>query len=156
MCFFDDCDVLIRSDLEAVLTAILDALFSPKDSEPESCSHQRSIDMFLNAATFSKKVEGCAESSMSLEDFRSWCGHLPSVRKFLGSLLMTPDPGRLGRQVPRLLHSESIDTNYLVLRREYAWHIGGSLSQHELEEWKLLYHSAINGLSFNTFLGSIS
>ncbi|GKV38844.1 hypothetical protein SLEP1_g46709 [Rubroshorea leprosula] len=43
----------------------------------------------------------------------------------------------------------------LLLRKEYAWHIGGALSKQELEEWKLLYHSALNGLSFNTFLGSI-
>lgn len=64
--------------------------------------------------------------------------------------------GRPGCQVPRLLHLENIDSSILLLRKEYAWHIGGALSQQELEEWKLLYHSALNGLSFNTFLGSIS
>ncbi|EXC01946.1 hypothetical protein L484_018860 [Morus notabilis] len=44
----------------------------------------------------------------------------------------------------------------MLLRKEFAWHIGGALAQHELEEWKLLYHSSFNGLSFNTFLGNIS
>lgn len=64
--------------------------------------------------------------------------------------------GRLGSQVPYLQHWESVDPNMVLLRKEYAWHIGGALSQQELEEWKLLYHSAYNGLSFNTFLGNIS
>lgn len=53
------------------------------------------MDIFLNAATFSKIVDGSAEESMSFEDFRNWCTLLPSVRKFLGSLLMPPDPGFL-------------------------------------------------------------
>lgn len=64
--------------------------------------------------------------------------------------------GRPGSQVPRLLHWESVDSNTMLLRKEFAWHIGGALPQHELEEWKLLYHSSFNGLSFNTFLGNIS
>lgn len=64
--------------------------------------------------------------------------------------------GRPGSQVPNLLHLESIDSNMVLLRKEYAWHIGGALSQQELEEWKLLYHSSSNGLSFNTFLGNLS
>ncbi|OVA06450.1 EF-hand domain [Macleaya cordata] len=148
--------ILERSDLEAVLTAMLDAVFSPNDAGPVLSSHQGIIDIFLNGATFSNKVEGCAKNSMSFEDFKSWCRLLPSVRKFLGSLLMPPDPGRPGFQVPHLLHPENMDTDLIILRREYAWHIGGALSQHEAEEWKLLYHSAVNGLSFNTFMGNIS
>lgn len=64
--------------------------------------------------------------------------------------------GRPGSQVPRLLHLESVDSNMMLLRKEFAWHIGGALSQHELEEWKLLYHSSFNGSSFNTFLGNLS
>lgn len=44
----------------------------------------------------------------------------------------------------------------LLLKEEYAWLIGGALSHQELSEWKLLYHSSLNGLSFNTFLGNIS
>lgn len=62
----------------------------------------------------------------------------------------------LGSQVPNLTHQEDIDSNMLLLKEEYAWHIGGTLSHQESSEWKLLYHSSLNGLSFNTFLGNIS
>ncbi|KAF9591436.1 hypothetical protein IFM89_004134 [Coptis chinensis] len=147
--------ILTRTDVEAVLNAILDAIFCPKDAESGMSSPKGSIDVFLNAGTFSKKLEGFAENSMTFEDYKSWCSFLPSVRKFLGSLLMPPYTGRPCFQVPHLL-SGNIDSNILLLRREYAWHIAGTLSQHQLEEWKLLYHSSVNGLSFNTFLGSIS
>lgn len=64
--------------------------------------------------------------------------------------------GRPGCQVPQLVHSENIHSRTLLLRKEYAWHIGGALSLQELEEWKLLYHSSANGLSFSTFLGHVS
>lgn len=59
-------------------------------------------------------------------------------------------------QVPSLLHSENVNSAMIVLRKEYAWHIGGLLPTHELVEWKLLYHSTVNGLSFTTFMGNIS
>ncbi|KAF5473513.1 hypothetical protein F2P56_010118, partial [Juglans regia] len=148
--------ILGRSDLKSVLSAMFETIFSEKDTELGSSSHKDIADIFLKAATFSKHVDGSAEKSMSFEDFRNWCTLLPSVRKFLGSLLMPPDPGKLGSQVPCLLHQESVDPNTMLLRKEYAWHIGGALSQPELEEWELLYHSAYNGQSFNTFLGNIS
>uniref|UniRef100_A0A2N9INF0 TLDc domain-containing protein n=1 Tax=Fagus sylvatica TaxID=28930 RepID=A0A2N9INF0_FAGSY len=148
--------ILGRSDLESVLIAMFETIFSTKDAELGPSSHKDVVDIFLNAATFSKHVDGCAEKSMSIEDFRNWCTLLPSVKKFLGSLLIPPDAGRPGSQVPCLVHLESVDSNMVLLRKEYAWHIGGALSLQELEEWKLLYHSAYNGLSFNTFLGSIS
>ncbi|KAF5180599.1 Tld domain-containing protein [Thalictrum thalictroides] len=149
-------DILSRSDLKIALDVILETVFPPNDAEPGiSSSHEDIVDVFLNAGTFSKKVEGSAENCMSFEDFKSWCTLLPSVRKFLGSLLMPPDLGRPGSQVPRLVFGNT-DPNFLILRREYAWHIGGLLPQHELEEWNLLYHSSVHGLSFNTFLGNIS
>ncbi|PIA59252.1 hypothetical protein AQUCO_00400263v1 [Aquilegia coerulea] len=149
-------DILSRSDLKIALVAILDTVFPPNDSEPGiSSSHEDIVDVFLNAGTFSKKVEGSAENCMSFEDFKSWCSLLPSVRKFLGSLLMPHDLGRPGYQVPRLVLGNT-DPNFIILRREYAWHIGGLLPQLELEEWNLLYHSSVHGLSFNTFLGNIS
>lgn len=152
----NDDGVLGRSDLESVVIAMLEIIFSMKISERGSNSHQDIVDVLLNAATFSKNGERSSNKSMSFEDFRSWCTLIPSARKFLGGLLTPPDPGRPGCQVPRLLCSENVHSSMLLLRKEYAWHIGGALSPHELEEWKLLYHSAMNGLSFNTFLGSIS
>ena len=63
--------------------------------------------------------------------------------------------GRPGHQVPHLMHPENIDSSMIIAKREYAWLIGGALPQQELEEWNLLYHSAVHGLSFNTFLGNI-
>lgn len=63
--------------------------------------------------------------------------------------------GRPGHQVPQFQHSETLSSEILVMKKEYAWHIGGALSQDEVEEWKLLYNSAANGQSFNTFLGKI-
>ncbi|GLT90054.1 hypothetical protein SLE2022_080060 [Rubroshorea leprosula] len=145
-----------RSDVESVLVTIFDDIFNVKSSEPGSSSQGDMVDIFLNSATFSRGDERCNDKSMSFEDFRKWCTLIPSLRKFLGSLLIPPDSGRPGSQVPKLLHLESIDSSMLLLRKEYAWHIGGALSQQELEEWKLLYHSTLNGLSFNTFLGSIT
>lgn len=139
-----------RSDLEAVLKELFDYVFPNKRSEPGSATHLESIDVFIDAANLSKDDGGCA---MSFEDFKRWCTLLPSVRKFLGSLLRLSDPGS---QVPHLLLPENLDSKMLLLREEYAWHIGGALSHQELGEWRLLYHSAVHGLSFSTFLGKIS
>lgn len=69
---------------------------------------------------------------------------------------ITFNVGRPGSQVPRLLQVENINSNMILLNEVYAWHIGGILPHQELGEWKLLYHSAVNGLSFNTFVGNIS
>ncbi|KAK6944086.1 TLDc domain [Dillenia turbinata] len=148
--------ILSSSDLKAVLMAMLDDIFSVTKSEDGSSSDDYIVDIFFNSATFSIDGGGGSENSMSFEDFRSWIALLPSARKFLGGLLMPPNPGRPGYQVPYLLYPENVDSNSLVLRKEYAWHIGGTLSQQELEAWKLLYHSSYHGLSFNTFLGNIS
>ncbi|WCJ34227.1 TLD-domain containing nucleolar protein [Euphorbia peplus] len=145
-----------RSDVESVIIAILKSVFSLNVNQDEWSSCEDVVNMFVNAATFSKDVEGSAEKSMSFEDFRTWCCLLPSVRKFLGSLLTPPDAGRPGSQIPELICGENFDPKMILLRKEFAWHIGGALPQHELEEWKLLYNSAVSGQSFNTFLGSIS
>jgi len=93
---------------------------------------------------------------MSLSDFRNWCTLLPSLRKSLGNLLMPPDSGRPGFEVPLLHYPENISTDLLLLNKEYAWHIGGGFSQHEVQEWNLLYHSSLHGQSFNTFLGKVT
>ncbi|XP_048320998.1 uncharacterized protein LOC107432270 isoform X2 [Ziziphus jujuba] len=148
--------LLGRTDLESSLAVIFEIIFKPSDCGPKLGSLQDAVGIFLNAAKFSEHGEGNGEATMSFADFRSWCTIVPSVRKFLGSLLMPPDPGRPGSQVPHLLQLESIDSNLMLLRKEYAWHIGGALPQQELEEWKLLYHSSCHGLSFNTFLGNLS
>ncbi|RDX58472.1 TLD domain-containing protein 1 [Mucuna pruriens] len=145
-----------RSDLETVMIAIFNNILCIEGSEDRSSSHQDISNIFLNAAKFSMHDGGGTEGTMSFEDFRSWCSHLPSVKKLLGSLLLPPGSGRPGSQIPKLLTLKAIDSNIILLRKEYAWHIGGALSQQDLEDWKLLYHSSVNGLSFNTFLGNIS
>ncbi|KAE8672472.1 TLD domain-containing protein 1-like isoform X2 [Hibiscus syriacus] len=150
-----DDEILTRSDLESGLVTMFDHIFHLKGSQPESSSSCYMVETFLNAATFSKDNGERNDKSMSFEDFRCWCTLVPSVKKFLSNLLVPPDPGRPGSQIPKLLHLENIDPNILLLRDEYAWHIGGALSHEEMEEWKLLYHSSLNGLSFNTFLGNI-
>ncbi|XP_052172862.1 uncharacterized protein LOC127788521 isoform X3 [Diospyros lotus] len=146
--------ILGRSDVEAVLVVMLDDIRYQQSSGTQSKSPQDGLFVFLNAANFSKTREGCDES-MSFEDFRKWCALLPSVRRYLGSLLSPSDSGRPGSQVPRLLHMQHVDSDSLLLKKEYAWLIGGALTHPELNEWKLLYHSTYNGLSFSTFLGNI-
>ncbi|OWM82562.1 MTOR-associated protein MEAK7 [Punica granatum] len=148
--------VLGRSDLSSVLITIFKNIFDNDLSEDHAASEQNTVRIFLDSANFSINIEGHDEKSMSLADLRSWFAVLPSVRKFLGSLLMPPDPGRPGSQVPRLSHGDNVDSSMILLKKEYAWHIGGALAEEELEEWKLLYHSSYNGLSFSTFLGNIT
>ncbi|XP_076901239.1 uncharacterized protein LOC143555601 isoform X2 [Bidens hawaiensis] len=152
LCDIDGDGSLVRSDLEAVISGILDTISSQKEDESSSSSH-KPVNIFLDAANFTKDSEGNSEKSMSFEDFRSWLHLVPSARKFLTSLLK---PSSSNSQVPNLTHQEHIDYNMLLLKEEYAWLIGGALSHQELSEWKLLYHSSLNGLSFNTFLGNIS
>lgn len=84
---------ICRSDLETVMIAIFNDILRIKGSDDRSSSHEDIVNIFLNAANFSKHDEGGTEETMSFEDFRSWCTHLPSVRKLLGSLLLSPDSG---------------------------------------------------------------
>ena len=80
-------------DLESIVNTMLNYVFPQKCSEPEAGSQQEIAKIFLNAANFNTHVEGHADGGMSFEDFRSWCILLPSVRKFLGSLMTPSDPG---------------------------------------------------------------
>lgn len=77
-----------RSDLESVLLAILDYVFSSTNNESGLDSHQDAVQIFVRAATFSENDE-----QFTYEDFKNWFTLLPSVRRFLGSLLMPPDIG---------------------------------------------------------------
>jgi hypothetical protein len=82
-----------RSDLESVLIAIFKDILCVEGSEDGSSSHQDIVNIFLSAANFSIPDEKCTEEAMSFEDFRSWCAHIPTVRKLLGCLLFPPDSG---------------------------------------------------------------
>lgn len=82
-----------RSDLEAVLTAVLRNISSHESHQSEPSPDREILDIFLNAANLTTDDTKCAESCMSFEEFKSWCARLPSVRKFLGTLLSTRDSG---------------------------------------------------------------
>lgn len=141
-----DGDGLVRrSDLEAALSSVLVSLFPDADA---------SAAAFLDAAALSETARG-GEPVLGFEDFKSWCRLLPSLRKFLGSMLAVPDSGRPGFQVPHLLHPGHVDPESLLMNKEFAWHIAGALPSEQAEQWELLYHSSVNGLSFNTFLGCV-
>lgn len=70
-----------RSDLEVVLTSMLDNLFHQQCSEPKQV-----VEVFINAANLTS-------DGLSFEDFQTWCAHLPAVRKYLACLLTPSDSG---------------------------------------------------------------
>ncbi|KMZ74725.1 Oxidation resistance protein 1 [Zostera marina] len=144
--------ILTRSDLQIILASMMETIFASDRAESCLGSDDVNLDIFLDTATFENELDGSSKI-LTFVEFKKWCGLVPSVRKFLGSLLMPS--GRLDFHVPRLQYPEALSSNMLTLKKEFAWHIGGALSQHEVEEWKLLYHSAVHGLSFNTFLASL-
>ncbi|OEL28116.1 TLD domain-containing protein 1 [Dichanthelium oligosanthes] len=118
--------VLTRSDLESVLASIHETVFA-ENKEVGEGSNNRIFESFLNSAVFSKDPQGVSEKSMSLSDFRNWCTLLPSLRKFLGNLLMPPDSGlscschsagRSGFEVPLLHYPENISADLLLLNKE--------------------------------------
>jgi hypothetical protein len=74
------------------LASIHETIFE-NNKEAGEGSNKRTSEAFLNSAVFSTNAEGVSEKSMSLSDFRNWCTVMPSLRKFLGSLLMPPDSG---------------------------------------------------------------
>lgn len=144
-----DGDRLVRrSDLEAALASVLVSLFPDADTSAASTA------AFVDAAALSEAARG-GEPVLSFEDFKSWCRLLPSLRKFLGSMLAVPDSGRPGFQVPHLLHPDHVDPESLLMKKEFAWHIAGAIPSERTEQWELLYNSSVNGLSFNTFLGCV-
>ncbi|KAH9328624.1 hypothetical protein KI387_000732, partial [Taxus chinensis] len=148
--------VVHRSQLEAAILSALETVLSPKNAIIGDSLPEDSVQAFINSAKFTPASEGDSNQYISFANFRRWCTQIPSFKKFLGSLLTPQGPGNLGRQMPHLLHSENIDPSLLIMRKEYAWHIAGVLQQQEAHEWALLYHSSVNGLSFNTFMGNLA
>ncbi|OAE33265.1 hypothetical protein AXG93_1200s1270 [Marchantia polymorpha subsp. ruderalis] len=147
-----------RTEVEAVIISVLATVLGPSDAVVDAGLPEEVLRAFLNAADFSLQPESEGEEPcMTSQDFRNWLEMIPSIKKFLSSLLKAPhaDEVIVGRQVPTLLVPEGSEHSTL-LRKEYAWHIAGPLQQQESQEWVLLYHSSVNGLSFNTFLGNIS
>ncbi|XP_078435093.1 TLD-domain containing nucleolar protein [Wolffia australiana] len=157
---FQLCDVsgdgrLTRSDLEAVLKSIQDMIFSPKNTRFGLRQHQNFVTTYLSAASFSERRVDSDEHMMSASDFKAWCNAVPSVKKFLSSLLAPSIKGKVEEQVPWLQYPKALKSDNLLMTSEYAWLVGGLLPTDELKEWRLLYHSSLHGQSFNTFLGNV-
>jgi hypothetical protein len=74
------------------LASVHETVFAVKKEVVEG-SNNRPFEAFLNSAVLSEDAEAVSEKSMSLSDFRNLCILLPSLRKFLGNLLMPPDSG---------------------------------------------------------------
>lgn len=143
-----------RDEVEAVVLSILETVLGPSEAVVGDSLLEQSVQGFVNAATFSR---GDSEACLTVEEFRKWCGLVPSVKKFLGTLMSAPSRGMMvGWQVPKLFMPDKVQPSSVVLRREHAWHISGMLQLQEANEWMLCYHSSFNGLSFNTFLSSMS
>ncbi|KAJ7544122.1 hypothetical protein O6H91_09G065400 [Diphasiastrum complanatum] len=141
-----------RDEVEAVMLSILETVIGPQDAILYATLPDDSLQAFLN---FSMKDDSEYGPTLSMDEFRHWCTVVPSVKKFLAGIFSSPGTaGTFGRQVPTL----SIPGNMpsmILLRKEYAWHIAGILQTQEAQDWVLLYHSSVNGFSFNTFLKNV-
>lgn len=79
--------------MEGVILSILQTVLGPSNAVTGAGLSEGSLQSFLQAASFTEDVEGEAAPYMSLEDFRKWCASVPSIKKFLTSLLKGPAPG---------------------------------------------------------------
>ncbi|CAM6129762.1 unnamed protein product [Calypogeia fissa] len=143
-----------KTEVESVMLSILVTVLGSKDGVTEANLPEDSLQAFLSATEYSENSEEEAEPCMSMKDFRKMCTAIPSIKKFLASLLTPPRAGPAGRQIPKLVIPESFGGSP-ILRAEHAWHISGILQQQDTQGWALLYHSSMNGLSFNTFMGNV-
>eukprot|EP00252_Welwitschia_mirabilis_P008534 TRINITY_DN2043_c0_g1_i1.p1 TRINITY_DN2043_c0_g1~~TRINITY_DN2043_c0_g1_i1.p1 ORF type:complete len:424 (-),score=84.25 TRINITY_DN2043_c0_g1_i1:302-1573(-) len=146
--------IVQRSELESVMISVFETILSPNDAVRGDTLSECSIQNFLNA--LKPNTSDCKDDqNISFEDFQQWCSMVPSLKKFLKSLLTPPKPGIPGRHIPHLLFPDNIAPALLIMRKVYAWHLVGALQQEESEKWILLYHSSIHGLSFNTFMANV-
>jgi hypothetical protein len=75
------------------MISVLETVLSPKDTIIGDSLPEHAVQTFINAANFIPASE-CGGQRMSFEDFREWCNLVPSLKKFLGSLLTSPVPRR--------------------------------------------------------------
>jgi len=76
------------------MISVLETVLSPKDTIIGDSLPEHAVQTFINAANFIPASE-CGGQRMSFEDFREWCNLVPSLKKFLGSLLTSPVTGYL-------------------------------------------------------------
>jgi len=83
-----------RAEVEGVILSVMQTVLGSKDAVPDASLPEGSLQAFHQSARFTEAVEGEAASSMSLEDFRKWCASVPSIKKFLSTLLKGPVAGK--------------------------------------------------------------
>lgn len=66
----------------------------PKEAIPDASLPDSVIQGFVNSAPFSVKNDR-DEECMSTQDFHTWCLVVPSIKKFLSSLMTQPSPGKV-------------------------------------------------------------
>ncbi|XP_024535468.1 TLD domain-containing protein 1 [Selaginella moellendorffii] len=146
-------DLADREEVEAVILSMLETVLGPKDAVTGDGLPDSSVQAFLKPVRW---TEDQGKLLMTPQEFHRWCKLVPSAKKFLTNILHSPGTVIRGRQVPQFLIPPKLDNQNIILRREHAWHIAGKLQPQECEDWMLLYHSSVNGASFNTFLKSVS
>jgi hypothetical protein len=72
----------------------LQTVLGSKDAVPDASLPEGSLQAFLEAASGAEHVEDAAAPHMSLEGFRKWCASVPSIKKFLTTLLKGPVAGQ--------------------------------------------------------------
>ncbi|KAG6553583.1 hypothetical protein Mapa_004497 [Marchantia paleacea] len=80
-----------RTEVEAVIISILATVLGPSDAVVDAGLPEEVLRAFLNAADFSLQPESEGEEPcMTSQDFRKWLELIPSIKKFLSSLLKAP------------------------------------------------------------------
>lgn len=91
--------MVLRSELEAVIISALQTVLSPKDAIVGINLPEDSIQVFINSVKFTQGSEGDSNPHVSFEDFKRWFAQIPSIKKFLGSLL-TPQKSGFANLLP--------------------------------------------------------
>lgn len=75
-----------------MILSVLQTVLGSKDAVPDASLPEGSLQAFHRSASFTEEVEGREDAvkSMTLEDFRTWCASVPSIKKFLSTLLKGP------------------------------------------------------------------
>lgn len=78
-----------------MILSILQTVLGSKDAVPDASLPEGSLQAFIQSASFTEEAEGQDGPVMSIQDFRKWCAAVPSVKKFLATLLKGPTSGTL-------------------------------------------------------------
>eukprot|EP00850_Spirogloea_muscicola_P017595 SM000153S01584 [mRNA] locus=s153:59860:61411:+ [translate_table: standard] len=110
-----------REEAESVVLSTLETVLGPAEATPDS-----SVQAILDAAAWSR--DDTAKDTLTKEGFQAWCRCVPSLPRFLGSLMTSGGAALASRRVP-LLAAAADCQSHILLRREHAWHIAGALPE---------------------------